>query len=58
MVVEVPYHVAQHGNARQFNLASDPERMVYLDLLRQYSQPHELSLAGYCLMAVINHWPL
>ena len=32
-------------------LASDSERMVYLDLLRQAVQSRELSVAGYCLMS-------
>jgi hypothetical protein len=43
-VVNVPQHVSQHGNARQFLLASDAERAVYLDLLRQYFKLHPLSL--------------
>src|SRR5712692_6589491 len=34
VVVNVPHHVTQRGNARQFLLASDGERLVYLDLLR------------------------
>ena len=52
-VVDVPYHVTQRGNARQSILACDSERRVYLDLLRQYAQLHDLSLLGYCLMS--NH---
>ncbi len=51
VVVNVPHHVTQRGNARQFLLASDGERLVYLDLLRQYLQLHHLSLLGYCLMS-------
>jgi putative transposase len=31
----VAHHVTQRGNARQFLLATDSERMIYLDLLRQ-----------------------
>jgi hypothetical protein len=53
VVVNVPHHVTQRGNARQFLLASDGERLVYLELLRQYIQLHHLSLLGYCLMS--NH---
>jgi putative transposase len=53
VVVNVPYHVTQRGNARQFILTSDDERLVYLELLRKYVQLHELSLLGYCLMS--NH---
>jgi putative transposase len=53
VVVDVPHHVTQRGNARQFILAGDADRVVYLDLLRHYSQLHKLSLIGYCLMS--NH---
>src|SRR6267142_2838354 len=53
VVVNVPHHVTQRGNARQFILAGDGERLVYLNLLRKYVQLHELSLLGYCLMS--NH---
>jgi REP element-mobilizing transposase RayT len=34
-------------------MASDAERGVYLDLLRQYVELYALSLLGYCLMS--NH---
>jgi putative transposase len=53
VAVDVAHHVTQRGNARQFILASDAERTVYLDLLRQSVQDHPLSLIGYCLMS--NH---
>ena len=52
-IVNVPHHVTQRGNARQFLLASDEERLVYLELLRRYIRLHELALLGYCLMS--NH---
>jgi putative transposase len=53
IAVDIPHHVTQRGNARQFILASEAERLVYLDLLRQYSGLHRLSVLGYCLMS--NH---
>jgi putative transposase len=53
VVVNLPHHVTQRGNARQFILACDGERLVYLNLLRNYVQLHKLSLLGYCLMS--NH---
>ncbi len=53
VVVDVPHHVTQRGNARQVILGSDPDRATYLALLRQYSDLHGLSLLGYCLMS--NH---
>ena len=45
--------MTQRGNARQFLLAADGERRVYLELLRRYANLHELGLLGYCLMS--NH---
>jgi len=53
IAVYVPHHVTQRGNARQFILTSDAERLVYPDLLRNNAALHQLSLIGYCLMS--NH---
>jgi REP element-mobilizing transposase RayT len=53
VVVDVPHHVTQRGNARQVILADDADRIAYFDLLRKYSQLHSLSLLGWCLMS--NH---
>ena len=52
-VAEVAYHVTQRGNARQFLLAADAERQVYLDLFRVAAREEGLSVMGYCLMS--NH---
>jgi len=51
--VDVAHHLTQRGNGRQFVLAADVERMVYLDLLRPAVQIEGLSVVGYCLMS--NH---
>ncbi len=53
LIVDVPHHVTQRGNARQVILSSDADRATYLELLREYSQLYGLSLMGYCLMS--NH---
>ena len=53
VVAGVAHHVTQRGNGRQFLLATDSERMVYLDLLRQAVQREGVSAVGYCLMS--NH---
>jgi putative transposase len=53
VAVDIPHHVTQRGNARRFILESDSDKLVYLDLLRQYCTLYELSLLGYCLMS--NH---
>lgn len=52
-VENATHHVTQRGNARQFILANDDERSVYLNLLHRYAELCELSLLGYCLMS--NH---
>ena len=53
VVVDVAHHVTQRGNARQVILANHPDRIAYLELLRQSSELYRLSLLGYCLMS--NH---
>jgi putative transposase len=53
VVVDVAHHITQRGNARQVILSDDADRVAYLELLRQYSELHRLSLLGYCLMS--NH---
>jgi putative transposase len=53
VVLDVPHHVTQRGNARQVILASDTDRLTYMALLREYGQLYHLSLLGYCLMS--NH---
>ena len=54
-VVNVPHHVTQRGNARQFILSCDSERSVYLELLRNYIRLYDLSLLGFCLMSSHVH---
>jgi len=53
VIADVAHHVTQRGNGRQFILAGDAERWVYLDLLRQALREQPLSVLGYCLMS--NH---
>jgi len=53
IAVDIVHHVTQRGNARQFILDSDPDRDVYLSLLRKNIEEHRASLIGYCLMS--NH---
>jgi len=53
VVVGVPHHITQRGNARQVILAGDSDRLTYLALLRENAQLYRLSLLGYCLMS--NH---
>jgi len=64
VVVDVPHHVTQRGNARQVILTSDADRTTYLELLREYAQLYGLSVLGYCLMSnhvhliVVPHTPV
>jgi len=53
VLLDVPHHVTQRGNARQVILSSDGDRITYLELLREYAQLYGLGLMGYCLMS--NH---
>ena len=53
VAVDAAHHVTQRGDARQFLLATDAERRVYRDLLRQAVRVHALSVIGYSLMS--NH---
>jgi len=53
VAVDVPHHVTQRGNARQFILATEADCKVYMDLLRQNLELDSLALLGYCLMS--NH---
>jgi REP-associated tyrosine transposase len=50
---DIPFHVTQRGNARQYVFECDADRLVYLDLLRTHCRTQRLSLLGYCLMS--NH---
>jgi hypothetical protein len=53
VVVNVPHHLTQRGNARQYILNRDEDRAVYLKLLRENIEAYNVSLLGYCLMS--NH---
>jgi len=53
VAVDTPHHITQRGNARQYVLETDADRLVYLDLLRRNCRLEHLSLLGYCLMS--NH---
>lgn len=55
VIADVAHHVTQRGNGRQFILATDAERLVYLDLLHQALREQPLSVLGYCLMSSHVH---
>jgi hypothetical protein len=37
VAIDAPHHITQRGNARQTVFEGDPDRLVYLGLLRQHS---------------------
>jgi putative transposase len=47
VVADVAHHITQRGNARQVIFDSDPDRLTYLDLLRQHCELYQLSLLGF-----------
>ena len=49
----IPHHITQRGNGRQVVFDADTDRLVYLDLLRKYSEEYRLTLWAWCLMS--NH---
>lgn len=49
----MPHHITQRGNARQIVFDTRKDRLLYLDLLREYAARFKLKLWGYCLMS--NH---
>jgi putative transposase len=51
VIVDLPHHVTQRGNARQVIFSGDSDRLAYLELLRQHCELYRLSLLGYCLMS-------
>ncbi|HKW68434.1 MAG TPA: hypothetical protein VJP04_14160 [Terriglobales bacterium] len=44
VVIDVPHHVTQRGNAPQVIFAQDGDRITHLELLWQCSQLYRLSL--------------
>ena len=53
VITDLAHHVTQRGDGRQFILADDAGRMVYLDLWRQVVRAQQVAVLGYCLMS--NH---
>jgi hypothetical protein len=57
VALDVPHHLTQRGNARQFILSTPEERNVYLQLLQSSAERRELSVLAYCLVASAELWP-
>ena len=53
VAANVPHHLTQRGNSRQYVPERDEDRAVYLKLLRENIQTYSVALLGYCLMS--NH---
>jgi len=48
-----PHHITQRGNRRQRTFFNDEDYAVYLELLSEWTQKHNVSVWAYCLMP--NH---
>jgi putative transposase len=46
VTTDLAHHVTQRGDGRQFILADDAGRMVYLDLLRQVVRAQQVAVWG------------
>lgn len=53
VVPEYPHHITQRGNERRDVFFTSGDRHVYLGLLEEYAELHEVEILGYCLMT--NH---
>jgi putative transposase len=56
VVPGLPHHITQRGNGRQDVFDVDSDRLLFLDLLAEYSHRYRLEIWGYCLMS--NHFHL
>ena len=53
VAVGVPHHITQRGNHRAPTFFSDFGRELYLELLAEHCERHQVDLMGYCMMT--NH---
>jgi len=53
VIADIAHHVTQRGNGRQFILASEGERGVYPELLRQAARVHELSVLDFLCYRIV-----
>ena len=56
MIPGIPHHITQRGNYRQKVYHREEDRVIYLNLLRQYSRHYGVSIQAYSLMP--NHFHL
>ena len=56
VVPGVAHHITQRGNGRNSVFDCDQDRVLFLNLLAEYSAQYGLALWGYCLMS--NHFHL
>jgi putative transposase len=53
IVPGLPHHITQRASGKRFIFQTDAERLVYLRLLRESTDLHEVAVIGFCLMS--NH---
>ncbi len=50
---DIPHHITQRGNRKQDVFFCDEDKDFYLEILKQYTEKHKVSVLAYCLMT--NH---
>jgi putative transposase len=53
VIPDLPHHVTHHGNNCEITFQTKEDRLIYLNILKWYTQKHSVDLLGYCLMT--NH---
>jgi putative transposase len=53
VIPDVPHHITHRGNHGEDVFFSDGDRLLYLDLMRDFSREHGLEIHSYALMT--NH---
>lgn len=53
VAVGYPHHITQRGNNREPVFLDDQDRLIYIDLLKHYTQKFQVDIWAYCLMP--NH---
>jgi putative transposase len=51
----IPHHVTQRGNWRERTFFEDSDYTLYLDLLADAAERHEVEVWSYCLMPNLVH---
>src|SRR4030043_2452196 len=56
VAANIPHHITQRGNRRQETFFQDQDYRLYLNLMAEWGNHHNVAVWAYCLMP--NHVPL